>query len=132
MYADAQLHHCDGGDITQGAAMAGMPTSGRINNDALLIDVGLHVPSLLAEPFNVWTVACVGTLARPWASTCDCTGTGYHGDICQTPLPVEVCPGAPDCADATVDVRTRADSNGGGTVDVNGLLNVSATFGCSL
>jgi hypothetical protein len=26
-----------GGDITQGAAMAGMPTSGRINNDALLM-----------------------------------------------------------------------------------------------
>eukprot|EP01052_Picozoa_sp_SAG31_P025265 SAG31_NODE_2205_length_6195_cov_4.592520_5_plen_195_part_00 len=31
-YADAELHHCGGGDITQSAAMAGMPTSGRINN----------------------------------------------------------------------------------------------------
>ena len=78
-YADAQQHHCGGGDITQGAAMAGMPTSGRINNDALLME-GYMCHICLPSP-------CMngGVCQHPqaWQFTCDCTGTGYVGDICQ-------------------------------------------------
>ena len=109
-YADAQAHHCGGGDITQGAAMAGMPTSGRINNDALLME-GYMCHVCLPTP-------CLngGVCAHPrfWAFTCDCAGTGHRGDICQTPLPP--CSG---------------DVNGNGVVEVGDVLEVLTYFGLS-
>ena len=78
-YADAEAHHCGGGDITQGAAMAGMPTSGRINNDALLME-GYMCHVCLPTPCQNG-----GVCGHPhaWAFTCNCTGTGHYGDICQ-------------------------------------------------
>ena len=51
------------------------------------------------------------------AFTCDCAGTGYSGDICQTPGEVEP---AIDC---------RGDMDGDLRVGVADILSVLASFG---
>ena len=90
--------------------MAGIPTSGRINNDALLME-GYMCHVCLPTP-------CLngGVCAHPrfWAFTCDCAGTGHRCDICQTPLPP--CSG---------------DVNGNGVVEVGDVLEVLTYFGLS-
>merc|ERR1711924_307858 len=86
-YADAEVHHCGGNSVTLSAAMAGMPTADadgnyRMNNDALLMEGYLcHV--CLPEPCSNGGVCS----HIPWGFTCDCSGTGYGGDTCDSPLP---------------------------------------------
>merc|ERR1719353_994550 len=90
-YADAEVHHCGGNSVTLSAAMAGMPTADadgnyRMNNDALLMEGYLcHV--CLPEPCSNGGVCS----HIPWGFTCDCSGTGYGGDTCSTPVPLEPC-----------------------------------------
>merc|ERR1719191_1558330 len=90
-FADAEVHHCGGNSVTLSAAMAGMPTADadgnyRMNNDALLMEGYLcHV--CLPEPCSNGGVCS----HIPWGFTCDCSGTGYGGDTCSTPVPLEPC-----------------------------------------
>ena len=104
-YADAEVHHCGGNSVTLSAAMAGMPTADadgnyRMNNDALLMEGYLcHV--CLPEPCSNGGVCS----HIPWGFTCDCSGTGYGGDTCDSPLPEsESCVG-----DLTADLLVNVE-----------------------
>merc|ERR1719201_2359913 len=65
-YADAEVHHCGGNSVTLSAAMEGFLC---------------HV--CLPEPCSNGGVCS----HIPWGFTCDCSGTGYGGDTCDSPLP---------------------------------------------
>merc|ERR1711968_149202 len=152
-YADAEVHHCGGNSVTLNAAMAGMPTADengnyRMNNDALLMEGYLcHV--CLPEP-----CANGGVCSHiPWGFTCDCSGTGFGGDTCETPVEDE--PGCSLVGDLDenfqVDVsdilillsqygrssddvgpgELVGDINGDGLVSVDDLLIVLSQFGGS-
>ena len=116
-YADAEVHHCGGNSVTLSAAMAGMPTADldgnfRMNNDALLMEGYLcHV--CLPEP-----CANGGVCSHiPWGFTCDCSGTGFGGDTCETPAADE-----PACwLSGDLDASLR--------VDVSDILMLLAQYG---
>jgi len=146
-YADAEIHHCGGNSVTLSAAMAGMPTADengqyRMNNDALLMEGYLcHV--CLPEPCSNGGVCA----HISWGFTCDCNGTGFGGDTCNTPLPVG--PACTVIGDLTGDGRVSvvdildllsrfgsappagsgADISGDAFVDVNDLLLLLSQFG---
>ena len=99
-YADARKHHCGGNSKTTGAHTAGMPTADkngkfRINNDALLMNgymchICLPQPCLHGGKCRHFPKGKAGIAhhkkekRKMSGFTCNCTGTGYTGDICQT------------------------------------------------